>query len=132
VEYPTKEELGRIVTLTEGFGVEKAQKMLTAQELIAIRSMIQQIPIADAVLDRALTIVMKTHEDNKYIREGASPRAAQYIVRTAKARAFMDGRLNVAFEDIEAVAPAVLRHRIILSFDAIQDNVSADDVIKNM
>ncbi|HBZ03057.1 MAG TPA: AAA family ATPase, partial [Lachnospiraceae bacterium] len=48
------------------------------------------------------------------------------------ARAFMDGRLNVAFEDIEAVAPAVLRHRIILSFDAIQDNVSADDVIKNM
>ena len=132
VEYPTKEELGRIVTLTESFGVEKAQKMLTAQELIAIRSMIQQIPIADAVLDRALTIVMKTHEDNKYIREGASPRAAQYIVRTAKARAFMDGRLNVAFEDIEAVAPAVLRHRIILSFDAIQDNVSADDVIKNM
>ena len=132
VEYPTKEELGRIVTLTEGFGVEKAQKMLTAQELIAIRSMIQQIPIADAVLDRALTIVMKTHEDNKYIREGASPRAAQYIVRTAKARAFMDGRLNVAFEDIEAVAPAVLRHRIILSFDAIQDNISADDVIKNM
>ncbi len=132
VEYPTKEELGRIVTLTEGFGVEKAQKMLTAQELIAIRSMIQQIPIADAVLDRALTIVMKTHEDNKYIREGASPRAAQYIVRTAKARAFMDGRLNVAFEDIEAVAPAVLRHRIILSFDAIQDNISADEVIKNM
>lgn len=132
VEYPTKEELGRIVTLTEGFGVENAQKMLTAQELIAIRSMIQQIPIANAVLDRALTIVMKTHEDNKYIREGASPRAAQYIVRTAKARAFMDGRLNVAFEDIEAVAPAVLRHRIILSFDAIQDNVSADDVIKNM
>lgn len=132
VEYPTKEELGRIVTLTESFGVEKAQKMLTAQELIAIRSMIQQIPIANAVLDRALTIVMKTHEDNKYIREGASPRAAQYIVRTAKARAFMDGRLNVAFEDIEAVAPAVLRHRIILSFDAIQDNVSADDVIKNM
>ncbi|MBP3234517.1 MAG: MoxR family ATPase [Eubacterium sp.] len=132
VEYPTKEELGRIVTLTEGFGVEKAQKMLTAQELIAIRSMIQQIPIADAVLDRALTIVMKTHEDNKYIREGASPRAAQYIVRTAKARAFLDGRLNVAFEDIEAVAPAVLRHRIILSFDAIQDNISADDVIKNM
>lgn len=132
VEYPTKEELGRIVTLTEGFGVEKAQKMLTAQELIAIRSMIQQIPIADAVLDRALTIVMKTHEDNKYIREGASPRAAQYIVRTAKARAFMDGRLNVAFEDIEAVAPEVLRHRIILSFDAIQDNISADEVIKNM
>ena len=132
VEYPTKEELAAIVTLTEGFGVEPAHKMLTAQELIAIRSMIQQIPIADAVLDKALTIVMKTHEDNKYIREGASPRAAQHIVRTAKARAFMNGRLNVAFEDIEAVTPSVLRHRIILSFDAVQDNVSADDVIREI
>ena len=132
VEYPTKEELAAIVTLTEGFGVEAARKMLTAQELIAIRSMIQQIPIADAVLDKALTIVMRTHEDNKYIREGASPRAAQHIVRTAKARAFMDSRLNVAFEDIEAVVPAVLRHRIILSFDAVQDNISADDVIREI
>jgi MoxR-like ATPase len=132
VEYPTKEELAAIVTLTEGFGVEPAHKMLTAQELIAIRSMIQQIPIADAVLDKALTIVMKTHEDNKYIREGASPRAAQHIVRTAKARAFMNGRLNVAFEDIESVTPSVLRHSIILSFDAVQDNVSADDVIREI
>ena len=75
---------------------------------------------------------MATHENNKYIREGASPRAAQYIVRCAKARAFMLGRLNVAFEDIDYVTPAVLRHRIILNFDAVADGVSADDVIKQL
>ena len=94
--------------------------------------MIQQIPIADPVMGRALDLVMATHADNKYIREGASPRAAQYIVRCAKARAFMLGRLNVAFEDIDAVAVAVLRHRIILSFDAVADGVDADTIIKQL
>ena len=132
VEYPTKQELAAIVNLTEGFGVQPAQPVLTPQMLIEIKQMIQQIPIAEAVMDKALTLVMNTHEPNKYIREGASPRAAQYIVRCAKRRAFMLGRLNVAFEDIDYVAPAVLRHRIILSFDAVADGVTADDVIAKL
>lgn len=132
VEFPTKQELAAIVNLTEGFGVQPAQPVLTPQTLIEIKQMIQQIPIAEPVMDRALSIVMATHENNKYIREGASPRAAQYIVRCAKARAFMLGRLNVAFEDIDYVTPAVLRHRIILNFDAVADGVSADDVIKQL
>ncbi len=132
VEYPTKEELGRIVALTEGAVSAPAQKVIGSRELIAIRSIVQRLPIADAVMDRALDIVMNTHKENKYIREGASPRAAQHIVRCAKARALMDKRLNVAFEDIDAVTPAVLRHRIILSFDAIADGVSADAVIKEL
>jgi MoxR-like ATPase len=132
VEYPTKEELAAIVNLTEGFGAQPARPIINPQTLIEIRQMIQQVPIAEPVMDRALTLVMSTHEENKYIREGASPRAAQYIVRCAKARAFMQGRLNVAFEDVDYVAPAVLRHRIILSFDAVADNVSAGDIIKEM
>ncbi|MCR5213244.1 MAG: MoxR family ATPase [Eubacterium sp.] len=129
VEYPSKEELGAIVRLTEGYMPEQARPMVSPQDLIVIRQMIQQIPIADAVLDRALDIVMATHAPNQYIREGASPRAAQHIVRCAKARAFMSGRLNVSFEDIAYVAPAVLRHRIILSFDAIADGISPDKLI---
>ena len=132
VEYPTKEELAAIVNLTEGFGVQPVQPMVKPETLIEIRQMIQQIPIADPVMGRALDLVMATHADNKYIREGASPRAAQYIVRCAKARAFMLGRLNVAFEDIDAVAVAVLRHRIILSFDAVADGVDADTIIKQL
>ncbi len=132
VEYPTKEELAAIVNLTEGFGAQPARPIINPQTLIEIRQMIQQVPIAEPVMDRALTLVMNTHEENKYIREGASPRAAQYIVRCAKARAFMQGRLNVAFEDVDYVAPSVLRHRIILSFDAVADGVSADDIIRDM
>lgn len=132
VEYPTKEELAAIVNLTEGFGVQPAQPVITPQLLVEIRQMIQQIPIAEPVMDRALTLVMNTHADNKYIREGASPRAAQYIVRCAKARSFMMGRLNVAFEDIDYVAPAVLRHRIITSFDAVADGVTPDQIIAQL
>lgn len=132
VEYPTKEELAAIVNLTEGFGVQPVQPMVKPETLIEIRQMIQQIPIADPVMGRALDLVMATHADNKYIREGASPRAAQFIVRCAKARAFMLGRLNVAFEDIDSVAVAVLRHRIILSFDAVADGVDADTIIKKL
>ncbi|SEP77477.1 MoxR-like ATPase [Lachnospiraceae bacterium NE2001] len=132
VEYPTKQELAAIVNLTEGFGVQPAQPVITPQSLIEIRQMIQQIPIAEPVMDRALTLVMNTHAENKYIREGASPRAAQYIVRCAKARSFMMGRLNVAFEDIDYVAPAVLRHRIITSFDAVADGITPDQIIAQL
>lgn len=132
VEYPTKEELAAIVNLTEGFGVQPAQPVITPQLLVEIRQMIQQIPIAEPVMDRALTLVMNTHAENKYIREGASPRAAQYIVRCAKARSFMMGRLNVAFEDIDYVAPAVLRHRIITSFDAVAEGVTPDQIIAQL
>ena len=132
VEYPTKEELAAIVNLTEGFGVQPVQPMVKPETLIEIRQMIQQIPIAEPVMDRALTLVMNTHAENKYIREGASPRAAQYIVRCAKARSFMLGRLNVAFEDIDYVAPSVLRHRIITSFDAVADGVTPDQIIAQL
>ncbi|MCR5102891.1 MAG: MoxR family ATPase [Eubacterium sp.] len=131
VEYPTRQELAAIVSLTEGTPDLMANPVVSTQDLIAIRQMIRQIPLADAVMDRALDIVMKTHEENKYIREGASPRAAQHIIRCAKARAFMNGRFNVSFEDIETVALPILRHRLILSFDAISDGVSADAVVKS-
>jgi MoxR-like ATPase len=83
-----------------------------------------------AVMDKILDIVMATHDrNNKYIREGASPRAAQAIVKGAKARAFMEGRYNVSFDDVESVAYPVLRHRILLSFDAVSDNVTEDKII---
>lgn len=132
VEFPNKQELKSIVTLTEGFGVEPARPVVGTKKLLTIRSMIQQIPVAEPVMERALDIVMKTHEENKYIREGASPRAAQHIIRCAKARAFMNGRLNVSFEDIDAVVLPVMRHRIILSFDAVADGISEDSVIKTL
>ena len=75
---------------------------------------------------------MATHQENKYIREGVSPRAAQNLIRCSRARAFMNGRMNVAFEDVDSVMYSVLRHRIITSFDAIADGVSEDRIIKEL
>ena len=81
------------------------------------------------VMDYILDLVMATHADNPYIREGASPRAAQALIRTARARAFMENRLNVSFEDVKCVALPVLRHRILLSFDAVSEGITEDAVI---
>ena len=83
-------------------------------------------------MDYILDLVMATHKENPYIREGASPRAAQAIIRTARARAFMEGRFNVAFEDVKSVAYPVLRHRILLSFDAISEGVTEDAIIEQL
>ena len=129
VPFPDKEELRGIVNLTEGTDKPVITSIMSGEELLAARSLVAQIPIADAVMDYILDLVMATHKENPYIREGASPRAAQAIIRTARARAFMEGRFNVAFEDVKSVAYPVLRHRILLSFDAISEGVTEDAII---
>ena len=132
VPFPDKEELRGIVNLTEGTDKPVITSIMSGEELLAARSLVAQIPIADAVMDYILDLVMATHKENPYIREGASPRAAQAIIRTARARAFMEGRFNVAFEDVKSVAYPVLRHRILLSFDAISEGVTEDTIIEQL
>ena len=132
VEFPDRQELKDIIALTEGSEKPQIMTVLDKEELLQARTLVEQIPIADAVMDFILDIVMATHEENPYIREGASPRAAQAVVRTARARAFMENRLNVSFEDVKTVALPVLRHRILLSFDAISDGVKEDTVIRQI
>ncbi len=130
VGFPSKNELKGIVDLTENRSAQPAQTILTGDDLQNAAAMVNNIGVADAVMDTILEIIMGTHDhSNKYIREGASPRAAQAIVRGAKARAFMEGRYNVSFDDVEAVAYPVLRHRILLSFDAISEGVTEDKII---
>ena len=130
VGFPSKNELRGIVDLTENRNAQPASTILTGDDLQTAAAMVSNIGVADAVMDTILEIIMGTHDhSNKYIREGASPRAAQAIVRGAKARAFMEGRFNVSFEDVEAVAYPVLRHRILLSFDAISEGVTEDKII---
>ena len=102
---------------------------MDATGLQQARAFVAQIPIADAVMDYILDLVMATHEESAYIKEGASPRAAQALIRTARARAFMENRLNVSFEDVKCVALPVLRHRILLSFDAVSEGITEDAVI---
>lgn len=129
VRFPGKDELKGIVALTEGSKEPVIEKQMDGEELLAAREMVSQIPIADAVMDYLLEIVMATHVPNPHIREGVSPRAAQALIRAARAKAFLEGRFNVSFQDVKEVAHPVLRHRIIPGFDAISAGITEDDII---
>ena len=130
VKFPSKEELRGIVELTEGQELPQIRGVMDGPELLRVRKFISKMPIADAVMNYILDLVMATHEENPYIREGASPRAAQAMIRASRARAFMEGRLNVSFEDVQKVAYPVLRHRVLLNFDAISEGITEDGVIR--
>ena len=132
VRFPGWEELKEIVALTEGGKEPVIEKQMDGEGLLAARDLVSQIPIADAVMDYLLEIVMETHVPNPHIREGASPRAAQALVRAARAKAFLEGRFNVSFQDVKEAAYPVLRHRIIPGFDAISEGVTEDDIIKKI
>ena len=132
VGFPDREELKGILGLTEGQKPPQIRGLLNGEELLEAKNLIAQIPIAGAVMDYILDLVMATHEENVYIREGASPRGAQAMIRAAKARAFLEGRLNVSFEDVKQVAYPALRHRILLSFDAVSEGIGEDAVIRQI
>ena len=137
VDFPTKEELKQIMNITVTNERVDITPVMTGEDIMAIRTVIRDMPIADAVMDYAMSIVVATHPENedspevtkKYVEVGSSPRAAQAIIKTAKARAFMEGRYNVAFEDVKFVAYPALRHRLALNFEAVSDGVNADKVI---
>ena len=140
VQFPSKEELKQIMNITVTNQKTELQERITGEEMLMIRSVIRDMPISDAVMDYALSIVVATHPEQenapeitkKYIQTGASPRAAQAIVKTAKARAFLEGRYNVSFEDIQFVAYPALRHRLVLQFEAISEGVSEDAIIREI
>lgn len=137
VGFPTKDELKAIMDITVTNQKPELRSVLTGDEIVRLRTVLGDMPVADAVMDYLLTLVVATHPESgtapaitgKYITCGASPRAAQAIIKTAKARALLAGRYNVAFEDIEAVAAPALRHRLICNFEALADNVTPDRII---
>ncbi|MCR5700827.1 MAG: MoxR family ATPase [Lachnospiraceae bacterium] len=137
VDFPTKEELKEIMNITVTNNQVDISPVMTGEDILEIRKVIRDMPIADAVMDYAMSLVVATHPETadapevtkKYVEVGSSPRAAQAIIKTAKARAFMEGRYNVAFEDIKFVAYPALRHRLVLNFEAVSDGVTSDDII---
>ena len=137
VPNPSAEELGQIVTMTQKTMDETASRACDGDELLRMRAVAKTIPIAKEVLDYAMVMIASTHPDSevatatakKYIRCGASPRAAQALITAAKVRALIDGRYNVSYEDINALAIPVLRHRIKLGFEAVTSKYTSDDVV---
>jgi MoxR-like ATPase len=98
----------------------------------------REVPIASHVMERAVALVLASHPDRdqapdevrRYVRWGSSPRGLQALVLAARIRALLDGRFNVALEDLAAVAPSALRHRVVLNFEADAAGVDADAVVK--
>ena len=137
VDYPSTEELMNIVRMTQKTMEETAEAVITGEDILEMRSLASQVPICDDVLLYAVNLVSNTHPASencapsakKYLKYGASPRAAQGIVTCAKVRALMQGRYNVSYEDIEYLAYPILRHRIKINYTAVNDKLTVDDVI---
>lgn len=140
VDFPTIDELKQIMNITVTNNQVEINPVLSAEDIIKLRTMINEVPIADPVSEYALKLVVATHPEvagatdyvKKYIACGASPRAAQAIYKTARAKALIEGRYNVSFEDIQTVAYPALRHRIALSFEAMADGINTEAVIANI
>lgn len=140
VGYPSKEELLKIVTLTTGLSAPNAKKITGGAEIMKMRAAAASVPVASAVMDYVMDLIVKTHPDNetapdavkKYVRLGASPRGAQAIITASRIFALAAGRFNVSYDDVKAVAPAALRHRLLLNFEAITDGVSSDNIIERL
>ena len=137
VGFPSAEELCGIVMRTQKTMLEVASPVLNGAEILEMRALASGVPLCDEVLRYAVDIVTNTHPElesspsvtKSYVKYGASPRAAQGLVTAAKVRALMEGRYNVAYEDIDALAPCVLRHRIKVNYSAVNEKLSVDDVI---
>jgi len=140
VGYPTKDDERAIVKNTTAEGHGEPSPILTANDIMAVQRIVRKVPVSDHVVDYAVTLARATrpHEKdtpdfiNNYLTWGAGPRAAQYLVLGAKARAILRGRLNVSVEDVKQMAKPVLRHRIITNFNADAEGIDADTLIDKL
>jgi MoxR-like ATPase len=137
VTYPSHDELNRIVERTIRPEVETPVPVMDRESILSVRSVCRQVLVAPHVQEFAIQLVMATQPEQsqahelarKYIRYGSSPRGAQALVECGRVRALMRGRFHLALEDVQHVAPAVLRHRIILNFDAHADGHTPETIL---
>jgi len=137
VGYPTRDELTEVLNrTTEGEKVTPS-KVLDGPGLMSLQQLVREVPIATHVKDYAVRLVLATHPKtetaaaiaNQYLRFGSSPRGAQVLILAAKVRALTQGRFNVSFDDLAAVATPALRHRLIPNFEAEAEGVTTDLII---
>ena len=137
VRYPALEQLNEIIDRTTSVSEPTVQQVMTASEALAARDLVREVPIAAHVRQFAATLVMATHPQweeapditPRYIRYGASPRAAQALVLGAKVLALRAGRFAVSIDDVKAIALPVLRHRVILNFEGEAEGIDADRLL---
>jgi len=139
VGYPSLEEEGRIARETTGIGLAQIAKTITAEQLIAFQDLVRRVPVPDHVYDFVVKLVRRSRPDAEgadWIKDlvtwGAGPRAVQYLILGAKARAALQGSYLARIEDVEALAEPVLVHRILTSFHAQSEGITSREIIKRL
>ncbi len=137
VDFPDHDALHTILDRTTTDHVPEPQAVLDKARVVELRDLVRKVPLARSIQDYAVRVLQATHPETKeatatskkYLRYGASPRGLQAIILAAKIRALLQGRYAVAIDDIRAVAPPALRHRLILNFEGEAEGIKADAII---
>ncbi len=140
LEYPSFEEEVQVVKRTTSDNTSTINPLFTAQEIIDFQHLIRRIPVADNVIEYAVTLVSKTRPDNSltndfvknYLDWGAGPRASQNLILAAKAHAAFNGKFSPDIEDVKAVATGILRHRIIKNYKADAEGITEEIIIQKL
>lgn len=140
VDYPSLDDLIHIVERTTGVETPHASKVADGRQVISMGKLALETPVASHVSSYVARLILATHPEDasapeivrNYVRYGASPRGAQALIIGGKVHALLEGRFNVAFEDVQAVAPAALRHRLLLNFEGLAEGISPDAVIREL
>jgi len=140
VEYPSFDEEFEVARRTTSVSTDNIQPALSAEDIIEVQRIVREVPASEHIMRLAVSIVRQTRVGspgvpdfiNDTLQWGAGPRAVQFLIMGAKARALLCGRPHVTCEDIQALASPVLRHRLILRFDAQAEGATADGVIKQL
>ncbi len=137
VGYPSAAELTEVLNRTTENARASVNKVLDGAALLDWQDLVRQVPVASHVKDYAVRLTLATHPKtdtarpiaNQYLRFGSSPRGAQTLLLAGKVRALTQGRFNVSFDDLQAVATPALRHRLILNFEAEAESITTDQII---
>ena len=140
VPFPDAEDLVAVVERTTVGAAVTLRRVVEQGELRAMVALTPQTPAASHVVRHAVDLVLATHPGHpsapapvaKYVRHGGSPRAAQALILAAKATALIEGRPNASVESVRALAPAVLRHRVVVGYEAVAERVSTDDLVRSV
>jgi MoxR-like ATPase len=140
VDYPEEEEEFKIVEMTTSIHRPNVERVLSATDILEMQDIVRKVPVAPYVIRYAMKFTRLTRKEKgavpefirNYVTWGAGPRATQFLVLGAKARAVLHGRYYVSCEDIRAVAVPVLRHRILTNYNAEAEGIKSEDIIKRL
>jgi len=140
VRYPTTNDLVTVLERTTGVETPRAQKVADGKEIISMGRLALNTPVASHVNEYVARLIVATHPEDpsapekvkQFVRYGASPRGAQALILGGKINALLEGRFNVSFADIAAVAPATLRHRLLLNFEGLAEGIPTDEIISDL